>query len=162
MYTVNFREAVGNIPYNIRFVMYYYFGTIIHCSFYQVKEPGTDGTPSEIWQAIEEDSILTMPTNLENKNSSQLIGRDQSTFQYQNCCTISLISFVICYYKILLRIIQPYIKLKPYIEKDTKCSSWFWKKSRNTKQYYCMHWINEKAKEYQKEVNICFVNFSRL
>ena len=43
--------------------------------------------------------------------------------------------------------------------RTSRCSSWFWKRQRNQRSN-CQHlWIIEKAREFQKNIYFCFIDY---
>ena len=99
-----------------------------------------------------------MPANLEN--SAVATGLEKITFHSnpKECpkyCTIALISHAS---KILLKILQA--RLQQYVNHELPDVQAGFRKDRGTRdQIANIHWIIEKAREFQK--NICFIDYAK-
>jgi len=102
-----------------------------------------------------------MPANL--KNSVVLTGLEKVSFhsnskkgnakEYSNCCTIALISHAS---KVMLKILQA--RLQQYVSYELPDVQAGFRKGRGTRdQIANIHWIIEKAREFQK--NIYFIDY---
>ena len=47
------------------------------------------------------------------------------------------------------------------VKENTRCSSWFQKRQRNQDQIASIHWIIEKAREFQKYIYFCFIDYAK-
>ena len=71
-----------------------------------------------------------------------------------NYCTISLIS---CASKIMLKILQA--RLQQYVNQDVQAG---FRKSRGIRnQTANIHWIEEKARKFQKNIYFCFIDYTK-
>ena len=43
----------------------------------------------------------------------------------------------------------------------SKCSSWIYKRQRNWDQIANIHWIIKKAREFQKNIYFCFIDYAK-
>jgi len=43
--------------------------------------------------------------------------------------------------------------------RTSRCSSWIWKRQRTGDQIVDIHWIIEKAREFQKNIYFCFIDY---
>ena len=43
----------------------------------------------------------------------------------------------------------------------SRCSSWFWKRQRNQRSNCQQAWIMEKAREFQKNIYFCFIDYAK-
>ena len=99
-----------------------------------------------------------MPANLEN--SAVATGLEKVSFhsnpkECSNYCTIGLISHAS---KVMLKILQA--RLQQYMNRELPDVQAGFRKGRGTRdQIANIHWIMEKAKEFQK--NICFVAYAK-
>ena len=99
-----------------------------------------------------------MPTNLEI--SAVATGLEKVSFhsnpkECSNCCTIALISHTS---KVMLKILQA--RLQQYMSCEFPDVQAGFRKDRGTRdQIASIHWIIEKAREFQK--NICFIDYAR-
>ena len=72
-----------------------------------------------------------------------------------NCCTIALISHA-C--KVMLKILQA--RLQQYVNHELPDIQAVFRKGRGTRdQDVNIHWIIKKAKEFQKNIYFCFIDY---
>ena len=106
-----------------------------------------------------------MPANLEN--SAVAIGLEKSVFipipekdnaqECSNCCTIALISYAS---KVMLKILQA--RLQQYVNRELLDVQAGFRKGRGTRdQIANIHWIMEKAREFQKNIYFCFIEYAK-
>ena len=104
-----------------------------------------------------------MPTNL--KNSAVVIELERSVFipiskkgnakERSNYCTVALISHAS---KVMLKILQA-ILLQQYVNRELPDVQAGFRKGRGTgDQIANIHWIMEKAREFQKNICFCFID----
>ena len=101
-----------------------------------------------------------MPANLED--SAVAIRLEKVSFQpipkkskeYSNYCTIALISQVS---KVMLKILQA--GLQQYVNRELPDVQAGFRKDRTRDQIANICWIIEKAREFQKNICFCFINF---
>jgi len=100
-------------------------------------------------------------------NSGHRTGKDQflsntKERQYQrmyckNYCTISLISHTS---KVILKILQA--RLQQYVNQEIPDVQAGFRKSRGTRdQISSIHWVIEKAREFQKTIYFCFIDYAK-
>ena len=71
-----------------------------------------------------------------------------------NDCTIALISLAS---KVMLKILQA--RLQQYVNSDVQAG---FRKDRGTRdQIANIHWIIEKAREFQKNIYFCFIDYAK-
>ena len=98
-----------------------------------------------------------MPANLEN--SAVATGLEKVSFQpnakeCSNYRTIALISHAS---KVMLKILQA--RLHQYVNRDVQAG---FRKGRGTRdQIANIRWIIEKAKEFQKNIYFCFIDYTK-
>ena len=74
-----------------------------------------------------------------------------------NCHTIALISYAS---KVMLKILQA--RLPQYVNQELPNVQAGFRKERGTRdQITNMHWIIEKAREFQKNVYFCFIDYAK-
>ena len=106
-----------------------------------------------------------MPANLEN--SAVAIGLEKVSFipipkkgnakECSNYCTIALISHAS---KVMLKILQA--RLQQYVSHELPdVQAGFRKGKRTRDQIANIRWIMEKAREFQKNIYFCFIDFSK-
>ena len=107
-----------------------------------------------------------MPANLEN--SAVATGLEKVSFhsnpKERQCqrmikyCTIALISHVI---KVMLKILQA--RLQQYVNHELPDVQGGFRKGRGTRdQIVNIHWITEKAREFQKNIYFCFIDYAKV
>ena len=103
-----------------------------------------------------------MPANLEN--SAVAMGLEKVSFhsnrkerQCSNYCTIALISHAS---KVMLKILQA--RLQQYVNRELPDVQAGFRKGRGTRdQIANIHWIMEKAREFQKNIYFCFIDYAK-
>ena len=103
-----------------------------------------------------------MPANLEN--SAMVIGlggfipipKKDNTRECWNCHTMELISHTT---KVMLKILQA--RLQQYMNHDLPDVQAGFRKGRGTRdQIANIYWNIEKAREFQKNIYLCFINYA--
>ena len=85
------------------------------------------------------------------------IPKKSTTKEYSNYCTIALISHTS---KVTLKILQP--RLQQYMNQELADVQAGFRKGRGTRdQIANIHWITEKAREFQKSIYFCFSDYTK-
>ena len=124
----------------------------------------------KIGKAIQTDDAVkvlhsNMPANLEN--SAVATGLERSVFipipkkgnakECSNYCTIALISHAS---KVMLKILQA--RLQQYVNRELPDVQAGFRKGRGTgDQIANIRWIMEKAREFQKNIYFCFIDYAK-
>ena len=101
-----------------------------------------------------------MPANLEN--SSVATGLEKVSFhsnpkESSNYCTIALVSHAS---KVMLKILQA--RLQQYVNHELPDIQAGFRKGRGTRdQIANICWIMEKAREFQKNIYFCFIDYAK-
>ena len=101
-----------------------------------------------------------MPANLEN--SAVATGLEKVSFHFNskecsNYCTIALISHAS---KVMLKILQA--RLQQYMNRELPDVQAGFRKGRGTRdQIVNVLWIIEKAREFQKNIDFCFIDYAK-
>ena len=101
-----------------------------------------------------------MPANLENL--AVATGLEKVSFHYSpkeclNYCTIALISYTS---KVMLKILQA--RLQPYMNRELPDVQAGFGKGRGARDPTVnIHWIIEKAREFQKNIYFCFIDYTK-
>ena len=106
-----------------------------------------------------------MPENLEN--SAVAIGRERSVFipipkkgnakECSNYCIIALVSHA---RKVMLKILQA--RLQQYMKHELPDVQVGFRKGRGIRdQIANIHWIIKKAREFQKIIYFCFIDYAK-
>ena len=105
-----------------------------------------------------------MPANLENSGPQDWkrsvfspIPKKGNAKECSNYCTIALISQTS---KVLLKILQA--RLQQYVNQDLPDVQAAFRKGRGARdQIADIHWIIEKAREFQKNIYFCFIDYAK-
>ena len=104
----------------------------------------------QIWK------ILKWPQDFE-KVSFHSNPQKSYTKECSNYCTIALIS---CASKVVLKILQT--RLQQYVNQERSDVQAGFRKGRGTRdQFANICWIIEKAREFQKNIYFCFIDYSK-
>ena len=107
-----------------------------------------------------------MPANLEN--SAVATGLEKVSFhspiskkgnvkECSNYCTIALISHIS---KVMLKILQA--SLQQYVNQELPDVQAGFRKGRGTRgQIANIHWMIKKAREFQKNIYFCFIDYAK-
>ena len=77
--------------------------------------------------------------------------------EYSNCCMIALISHAS---KVMVKILQA--RLQQYMNHEIPDAQAGFRKGRGTKdQIVNIRWIMEKAREFQKNFYLCFIDYAK-
>ena len=97
-----------------------------------------------------------MATGLEKVNFIP-IPKKGNAKQCSNCCTIALISHTI---KVTFKILQA--RLQQYMNRELPDIQAGFRKGRGTRnQIANIHWIIKKAREFQKNIYFCFIDYAK-
>ena len=128
-----------------------------------------DGIPVELFQILKDDAVKVLHSICQQIWKTQQWPQDwkRSVFipipktgnpkECSNYCTIALISHTS---KIMLKILQA--RLQQYMNCELPDIQAGFRKSRGSKdQIAKIHWIIEKAREFQKNIYFCFIGYSK-
>ena len=133
------------------------------------KASAGDGIPVELFQILKDDAVkviaLNMPANLEN--SAVATGLEKVSFhsnpknsnakECSNYRTIVLISHAS---KVMLQILQA--TLQQYMNSELPDVQAGFRKGRGIRdQIAKIRWFMEKAREYQKNIYFCFIDYAK-
>ena len=132
------------------------------------KASGGDGIPAELYQILKDDAVKVLHSTCQKIWKTQQWPQDwkRSIFipipkmgnakECSNYHTIALISHAS---KVMLKILQA--SLQQYMNRELPDVQAGFRKSRGTRdQIANIHWIIEKAREFQK--NICFTDYAKI
>ena len=106
-----------------------------------------------------------MPANLEN--SAVATGLEKVSFhsnpkerQCQKCSNYHTTALISHASKVLLKILQA--RLQQYVKRELPDVQAGFRKGRGTRdQTANIHWIMEKAREFQKDIYFCFIDYAK-
>ena len=129
------------------------------------KASGVDGIPVELFQILKVDAVKVLHSICQQIGKTQQWPQDwkRSVFiripkkgnpkECSNYCTIALISHA---NKVMLKILQA--RLQQYVNCEIPDVQAGFRKGRGTRdQIANIHWIIEKAREFQKNIYFCLM-----
>ena len=131
------------------------------------KASGGDGIPVELFQILKDDALKVLHSTRQQIWKTQQWPRDGkwTPFQSQesnakecsNYCTIALISHTS---KVMLKILQA--RLQQYMNCELSDVQAGFRKDRGTRdQIANIRWIIKKARELQKNIYFCFIDYAK-
>ena len=133
------------------------------------KASGGDGITIELFQILKEDAMKVLHSICQQIGKTQQWPQDwkRSVFipiskkgnaeECSNYCTIALISHAS---KVMLKILQA--RLQQYVNRDLPDVQAGFRKGRGTSdQIGNICWIMEKAREFQKNIYFCFIDYAK-
>ena len=133
------------------------------------KASGGDGIPVELFQILKDDAVKVLRTICQQIWKTQQWPQDwkRSLFipipkkdnakECSNYHTIALISHAS---KVMLKILQD--RLQQYVNREIPDVQAGFRKGRGTRdQIANIHWIIKKAREFQKIIYFCFIDYGK-
>ena len=133
------------------------------------KASGGDGIPAELFQILKDDAVKVLCSICQQIWKTQQWPQDckRSVFipipkkgnakECSNYCTIALISHTS---KVILKILQA--RLQQYLNQElSDVQAGFRKGSKTKDQIANIHWITEKARDFQKNIYFCFIDYAK-
>ena len=133
------------------------------------KARGSDGIPAELFQILKDDAVKVLHSICQQIWKTQQCPQDwkRSAFipipkkgnakECSNYCTIALISHTS---KVMLKILQA--RLQQYVNRELADVQAGFRKGRGTRdQNANIRWIMEKAREFQKNIYFCFIDYAK-
>ena len=129
------------------------------------KASGGDGIPVELFQILKDAAVKVLYSICQQIWKTQQWPQDwkRSVFipipkkgnakECSNYCTITLISHAS---KVMLKILQA--RLQQYVNHELPAQAGFRKGKGIRDQIASIHWIMEKAREFQKNICFCFID----
>ena len=132
------------------------------------KASGGDGIPAELFQILKDDAVKVLHSICQQIWKTQqwpqdwkrsvfiLIPKNGKAKECSNYCTIALISHAS---KVMLKILQA--RLQQYVNSELSDVQAGFRKGRGTRdQIAKICWIMEKAREFQKNIYFCFIDYA--
>ena len=130
------------------------------------KASGSDEIPVKLFQILKDDVVKVLHSICQQIWKTQqwpqhwkrsvfiLIPKKGNAKECSNYCTIAIISHAS---KIMLKILQA--RLQHYVNHELPDIQAGFRKGRGIKdQIANIHWINEKARVFQKNISFCFID----
>ena len=133
------------------------------------KANGGDGIPVELFQILKDDAVKVLYLIYQQIWETQQWPQDWKTSvfipipkkgnakEYSYYCTIALISHA---NKVMIKILQA--RLQQYVNHELPDVQVGFGKGRGTRdQIANIHWIIRKAREFQKNIYFCFIDYAK-
>ena len=132
------------------------------------KARGGDGIPLELFQILKDDAVKVLHSICQQIWKTQQWPQDWRTVfipipkkgnakERSNYHTIALTSHTS---KIMLKILQ--VRLKQYVNRELPNVQAGFRKGRGTRDLIAnIRWIIEKAREFQKNIYLCFIDYAK-
>ena len=133
------------------------------------KASGGDGIPVELFQILKDDAVKVLHSICQQiwKTQQWLQDWKRSVFipipkkgnakEWSNYCTIALILHAS---KVMLKILQA--RLQQYVNREFPDVQAGFRKGRGTRdQIANIQWNNKKAREFQKNIYFCFIDYTK-
>ena len=138
-------------------------------SFTTNKASGGDRIPPELFQILKDDAVKVLPSICQQIWKTQQWPQDwkRSVFtpiskkgNVKECSNFHTIAFISHASKIILKILQA--RLKQYINGELSDVQAGFRKGRGTRdQIANILWIIKKAREFQKNIYFCFIDYAK-
>ena len=176
VYSVNYTKKDLNDPDNQHGVITHLELDILDCkvkwalgSITINKANGGDEIPAELFQILKDEAVKVLHSICQQIWKTQQWPQDwkSSVFipipkkgnvkECSNYCTTALISHPS---KVMLKILQA--RLQQYVKHELSDVQAGFRKGRRTRdQIINIHWIIEKAREFQKNIYFCFIDYAK-
>ena len=133
------------------------------------KASGDDGIPVELFQILKDDAVKVLHSICQQIWKTQQWPQDwkRSVFipipkkgNAKECSTYRTIALISHASKVMLKILQA--RLQQYVNHELPDVQAGFRKGRGTRdQIDNIHWIIEKAKEFQKNIYFCFIDYAK-
>ena len=133
------------------------------------KASGSDGIPRELFQMLKDDAVKVLHSICQQIWKTQQwpehwkrsvfipIPKKGNAKECSNYRTIAFISHVS---KVMLKILQ--VRLQQYVNRELPDVQAGFRKGRGTRdQIANIRWIMEKAREFQKNLYFCFIDYAK-
>ena len=133
------------------------------------KANGSDGIPVELFQILKDDAVKVLHSICQQIWKTQQwpqdwkravfipISKKGNAKECSNYHTIALISHTT---KVMLKILQA--RLQQYVNRELPGVQAGFRKSRGSRdQIGNIHWITENAREFQKNIYFCFIDYAK-
>ena len=134
------------------------------------KASGGDGIPIELFQFLKDDAVKVLHSICQQTQKTQHwpwdwkrlvfipITKKGNAKECSNYCTMALISHNS---KVMFKILQA--RLQQYMDHELPDVQDGFNKGRGTRdQIANIHWITEKAREFQKYIYFCFLDYAKV
>ena len=128
-----------------------------------------DGIPAELFQILKDDAVKVLHSICQQIWKTQQWPQDQKKPVFipipkkgnaKECSNYHTIAFISHASKVMLKILQA--RLQQYMNRELPYVQAGFRKGRGTRdQIANIRWIIEKASEFQKNINFCFIDYAK-
>ena len=120
------------------------------------KASGVNGISAELFQILKDDAVKSVALNMPAKG--QFSFQSQRRTPPKNVQTITQLSS--SHMLAMFNIFQ--MRLQQYVKQELPDIQARFRKGRGTRdQIANIHWIIEKAREFQKNIHLCFIDYAK-
>ena len=133
------------------------------------KGSGGDGIPVELFQILKDDAVKVLHSIWEQIWKTQLWPQDWKTSVFipipkkgivKECSNYHTIAWISHTSKVMFKILQA--RLQQYMNHELPDVQAGFRKGRGTRdQIANIHWIIKKAREFQKNIYFCFIDYAK-
>ena len=133
------------------------------------KTSGGDGIPAELLKILKDDAVKVLHSICQQICKTQQWPQDQKrsvfipipkTGNAKECSNYRTIALISHTSKVILKILQA--RLQQYVNQELPDFEGGFRKGRGTRdQIANIHWIIEKAREFQKNIYFCFIDYAK-
>ena len=130
---------------------------------------GSDGIPVELFQILKDDAVKVLNSLCQQIWKTQQCPQDwkRSVFipipkkgNAKKCLNYRIVTLISHASKVMLKILQA--RLQQYVSHELSDVQAGFRKGRRTKdQIVNIQWIIEKAREFQKNIYFCFIDYTK-
>ena len=134
-----------------------------------IKASGGDGIPAELFQILKDDAVKVMYSLCQQIWKTQQWPQDWKTSVFipipkkgnaKECSNYHTIAFISPSRKVMIKIVQA--RLQQYMNRELPDVQAGFRKARGTRdQIASICWIMEKAKEFQKNIYFCLIDYAK-
>ena len=128
------------------------------------KARGGDGIPVELFQTVKDDAVKVLHSIYQQIWKTQQLPQDWKRSVFipipKNAQITAQFVLIPHASKVMLKILQA--RLQQYVNRELPDVQAGFRKGRGTKdQIANIHWIIEKAREFQKNIYFCFIDYAK-
>jgi len=133
------------------------------------KASGGDGIPVELFQILKDDAVKVLHSICQQIWKTQQWPQDRKRSIFipipkeddaKECSNYHKITLISHASKVMLKILQA--RLQQYVNRELPdIQAAFRKGRRNRDQIANVRWIIEKAREFQKNIDLCFIDYTK-
>ena len=133
------------------------------------KASGDDRIPAEVLQILKDDAVKLLHSICQQIWKTQQWPQDWKRSvcipipkkgNAKECSNYCMIALILHASKVMLKILQA--RLQQYMNRELPDVQAGFRKGRGTRDRIPnVHWIIEKAKEFQKNIYFCFINYAK-